>query len=157
RSVGALQVVEFADLNMTDFNAPLLGPASPRTQADASEAWKSVKRALPSCDVVRFTKMPPMIDTRPNPLCLPGGLLPAAANGNLLVTGDAWNDYHFSLERTVRKELERNWRVFCRAADARFLPVAGPDEALATLAEMEDLQRARMHQLGQPYKLDEPV
>lgn len=157
RGVGTLQVVEFADLNMTDFNAPLLGPASPITQADAREAWKAVKRALPSCDAVRFTKMPPMIGTRPNPLCLPGGLLPAAANGNLLVVGDVWQEYNRSLERTVRKELERNWRVFTRSPDARFVPITDAGQALATLVEMEDLQRARMHALGQPYALDEPV
>ena len=157
RGVGALQVVEFADLNMTDFNAPLLGPASPRTADDAAAAWKAVKRALPSCDAVRFTKMPPMIGPRPNPLCLPGGLLPAAANGNLLVTGDSWNDYHFSLERTVRKELERNWRVFTRAPEARFVAITDRDEALDILVQMEDLQRIRMRDLGQPYGLDEPV
>lgn len=157
RGVGALQVVEFADLNMTDFNAPLLGPASPRTQGDAQEAWKAVKRALPSCDAVRFTKMPPMIGTRPNPLCLAGGLLPAAANGNLLVIGEVWEEYNRSLERTVRKELERNWRVFTRSEDARFVPIADSEVALATLAEMEALQRVRMQELGQPYGLDEPV
>jgi CelD/BcsL family acetyltransferase involved in cellulose biosynthesis len=116
-----------------------------------------VKRALPSCDAVRLTKMPPMIGTRPNPLCLPGGLLPAAANGNLVTTSDVWNDYHFSLERTVRKELERNWRVFARAPDAHFAAVTDPAEALATLVEMETLQRMRMQELGEPYTLDEPV
>ncbi len=157
RGVGALQVVEFADLNMTDFNAPLLGPAAPRTAEDAAQAWKAVKRALPSCDAVRFTKMPPMIGSRPNPLCLPGSLLPAAANGNLLVTGDSWNDYHFSLERSVRKELERCWRVFSRAPDASFTAVTDPDEALAILVQMEDLQRVRMRGLGEFYGLDEPV
>jgi CelD/BcsL family acetyltransferase involved in cellulose biosynthesis len=157
RGVGTLQVVEFADLNMTDFNAPLLGPASPRTPADAQEAWKAVKRALPSCDAVRFTKMPPMIGARPNPLCLAGGLLPAAANGNLLVTGEVWEEYNRSLERTVRKELERNWRVFNRSDDARFVPVTDPAQALTTLVEMEALQRVRMHDLGQSYGLDEPV
>ncbi len=157
RSVGALQVMEFCDLNMTDFNAPLLGPAAPRTAADAAAAWKAVKRALPSCDVVRFTKMPPMIGTRPNPLCLPGGLLPAAANGNLLVTGESWADYHFSLERTVRKELERNWRVFSRAPAAHLATITDPAEALALLVQMEDLQRVRMRGLGQFYGLDEPV
>ena len=157
RSAGALQVVEFADLNMTDFNAPLLCPAAPRTQADAQEAWKAVKRALPSCDAVRFTKMPPMIGTRPNPLCLPGGLLPGAANGNLVITSDVWNDYHFSLERTVRKELERNWRVFSRDPQARFAAITDPAEALATLVEMEKLQRIRMQDLGESYTLDEPV
>lgn len=157
RSVGALQVVEFADLNMTDFNAPLLGPAAPRNPADALEAWKAVKRALPSCDAVRFTKMPPMIGARPNPLCLAGGLLPAAANGNLLVVGDVWEDYNRSLERTVRKELERNWRVFTRSPDAHFTPITDPDAALASLVEMEALQRVRMHGLGEPYTLDDPV
>jgi len=157
RSLGALQVVEFADLNMTDFNAPLLGPAAPRTPADAARAWRAVRRALAPCDAVRFTKMPPLIGERPNPLCLPGGLLPAAANGNLLVPGESWHDYHFGLERTVRKELERCWRVFNRAPEASFVTITDPDEALAMLVQMEDLQRVRMRDLGQFYGLDEPV
>jgi CelD/BcsL family acetyltransferase involved in cellulose biosynthesis len=157
RGEGALQVVEFCDLNMTDFNAPLLGPAAPRTAADAAAAWKAVKRVLPSCDAVRLTKMPPMIGACPNPLCLPAGLFPAAANGNLLVTGESWNDYHFSLERTVRKELERSWRVFTRTAEAAFTPITDPAQALAVLGRMEELQSARMRELGQPYGLDDPV
>lgn len=157
RGVGGLQVLEFADLNMTDFNAPLLGPAAPRTAQDAAAAWKAVKRSLPSCDAVRFTKMPPMIAGRPNPLCLPGGLLRAAVNGNLLVTGDSWNDYHFSLERTVRKELERSWRVFTRTTEATFTPLTDPLEAMSVLSKVEALQSARMRELAQPYGLDDPV
>ncbi len=31
----SLRIVEFADLNLTDFNAPLLGPAAPRDEVTA--------------------------------------------------------------------------------------------------------------------------
>ncbi len=157
RAVGNLRLVEFADLNMTDFNAPLLGPAAPRSTEEAAQAWAAVKRALPSCDAVRLTKMPAMIGTRPNPLALLPGLLPAAVNGNVVAMGEDWNGFHFGLERTVRKELERSWRVFTRADDANLFTVTDPAEALAVLARMEELQSARMRELGQPYTLDEPV
>lgn len=157
RRVGSKRVVEFADLNMTDFNAPLLGPAAPRTAAEAARAWKAVKRALPRCDAVRFTKMPPMIGGRSNPLTLLSGLLPAAVNGNLVTIGKDWNEFHFGLERTVRKELERSWRVFSRADGAGLHVVTDPRVALDVLGRMERLQSRRMHELGQPYTMDEPV
>jgi CelD/BcsL family acetyltransferase involved in cellulose biosynthesis len=155
--VGNLQVVEFADLNMTDFNAPLLGPAAPRTTDDAARAWAAAKRALPSCDAVRLTKMPAMIGARPNPLALLTGLVPAAVNGNLVSMGEDWNGFHFGLERTVRKELERSWRVFTRADDAGLFAITDPAEALSVLEQVEELQSARMRELGQPYTLDKPV
>jgi CelD/BcsL family acetyltransferase involved in cellulose biosynthesis len=157
RPVGNLQLVEFADLSITDFNAPLLGPAAPRTADDAASAWAAAKRALPSCDVVRLTKMPAMIGARPNPLALLTGLLPAAVNGNVVAMGEDWNGFHFGLERTVRKELERSWRVFTRAGDAGLVAITDPAEALSVLARVEDLQSARMRELGQPYSLDKPV
>lgn len=157
RQIGSRRIIEFADLNMTDFNAPLLGPAAPRTAAEAARAWKAVKRALPRCDAVRFANMPPMIGGRPNPLTLLTGHIPAAVNGNLVTIGEGWNVFHFGLERTVRKELERSWRVFSRADGAGLHAVTNPDVALDVLSRMERLQSRRMHELGQPYTLDEPV
>jgi CelD/BcsL family acetyltransferase involved in cellulose biosynthesis len=157
RRIGSRRIIEFADLNMTDFNAPLLGPAAPRTAVEAARAWKAVKRALPHCDAVRFTKMPPMIGERANPLALLAGLLPSAVNGNLVTIGEDWNGFHFGLERTVRKELERSWRVFSRADNSGLHAVTDPDVALSVLDRMERLQSRRMHELGQPYTLDDPV
>ena len=157
RRVGNLRVVEFTDLNMTDFNEPLLGPAAPRTSAEAAHAWAAVKRALPPCDAVRLTKMPAMIGARPNPLALLTGLLPAAVNGNVVDMGEDWNGFHFGLERTVRKELEHSWRVFTRADDAGLFAITDSAEALSVLEQVEELQSARMRELGQPYTLDKPV
>ena len=157
RRVGSRRVIEFADLNMTDFNAPLLGPAAPRTAQEAARAWKAVKRVLPACDAVRFTKMPSLIGERANPLVLLAGLLPSAVNGNLVTIGEDWNEFHFGLERTVRKELERSWRVFSRADNTGLHAVTDPEVALSLLGRMERLQSRRMHELGQPYTLDDPV
>jgi CelD/BcsL family acetyltransferase involved in cellulose biosynthesis len=157
RRIGSRRIIEFADLNMTDFNAPLLGPAAPRTAAEAARAWKAVKRSLPRCDALRFTKMPPMIGGRPNPLTLLAGLLPAAVNGNLVTIGEDWNAFHFGLERTVRKELERSWRVFSRAENTGLHAVTDPEAGLSVLARMEVLQSRRMREIGQPYTMDDPV
>lgn len=157
RRIGSRRIIECADLNMTDFNAPLLGPAAPRTAQDAARAWKAVKRVLPRCDAVRFIKMPPLIGGRPNPLALLAGLSLSAVNGNLVTIGEDWNEFHFGLERTVRKELERSWRVFSRADGAGLHAVTDPDVALSVLSRMEKLQSRRMREIGQPYTMDDPV
>jgi CelD/BcsL family acetyltransferase involved in cellulose biosynthesis len=157
RPRGRLRLIEFADLNMTDFNAPLLGPAAPCGKAAAQEAWAELRAALPSHDLLHFTKMPGAIGTRPNPLLLAAQALPCAANGNLLTMGEAWSGFHFGLEKTVRKELERSWRVFTRDPRAALTVMTDGDEAVALLGRMDALQRARMAELGQPYEMETPV
>jgi CelD/BcsL family acetyltransferase involved in cellulose biosynthesis len=157
RKAGGLRVIEFADLNMTDFNAPLLGPAAPLTAADGRKAWAALKRALPPHDLLRFAKLPGEIAGKPNPLLLGRKAMPAAANGNLLVMGEEWNSFHFGLEKTVRKELERSWRVFTREPETSLAVISDPGEAALMLETMTALQRARMAEIGQPYGMDAPV
>ncbi len=47
RKVRGIRQIEFADLGMSDFNAPLLGPAAPLDAAAAKKAWAALKQALP--------------------------------------------------------------------------------------------------------------
>ena len=44
RTHRGLRVVEFADLDLTDYNAPLLGPAAPRDAARARLLWRELGR-----------------------------------------------------------------------------------------------------------------
>lgn len=157
RPVGRRIALEFADLGMTDFNMPLLGPAAPADARAARDAWTALHHALPPHDFVRFTKMPVTLAGRPNPLALLRGVRPGAVNGNLVVTTDDWNGFHFGLERTVRKELERSWRVFEKMPGTRLRAVTDPDDARRVLGAMDGLQRARMTDIGQPFTLDDPV
>jgi CelD/BcsL family acetyltransferase involved in cellulose biosynthesis len=113
-----VRIVEFADLNLTDYNAPLLTAAAPRNAARARVLWRdllsALKRLPGGADLIRLRKMPLDLANGPNPLALLDGARPCPLNGNVVTTGDDFDAYRYSLERTVRKNLERSWRVFTR-------------------------------------------
>lgn len=155
--IGSLWVIEFADLHLTDYNAPLIGPAAPRDRREAAQLWRAVRRALPPADLVRLAKMEAAFGGTPNPFALLPGATACALNGNLVRLGpdyDAWR--YAGLPRTDRTNLERVWRVFTKHPDAAFERVTDPERARAVLAAIENLQERRMDALGATYFLNEP-
>jgi CelD/BcsL family acetyltransferase involved in cellulose biosynthesis len=152
RIQNGIRIVEFADLDLTDYNAPMLGAAAPRDANAARALWRDLKAALRrmpgGADLVRLGKMPVDLDGRPNPLARLNGASPSPLNGNVVTTGDDFDAYRYSLERTVRKELERSWRVFTREPAAAFQIITDGDDALRVLSTMEIQQEARMRHLG---------
>src|SRR5882757_1477400 len=119
----------------------MLTAAAPRDAKGARALWRDLKAALRrmpgGADLVRFRKMPVDLDGRPNPLALLEGAGGCPLNGNVVTTGDDFDAYRYSLERTVRKELERSWRVFTRDPAAAFRIITERDEALRFLSTME--------------------
>jgi CelD/BcsL family acetyltransferase involved in cellulose biosynthesis len=154
-----IRIVEFVDLSLTDYNAPILAGAAPRHAIAARALWRDLKvalRRMPGrADLIRLQKMPADLDGPPNPLALLGGAGPCPLNGNVVETGDDFDAYRYSLERTVRKELKRSWRVFTRDPAAAFKFVTGKGEALRILETMEVQQGARMRQLGLNFILND--
>lgn len=149
-----LRRISFADLDLVDYNAPILGPAAPRDAAGARALWRALRRALPPADLIDFRKMPPRIGGQPNPLALLP-TLPCALNGNVVQTGDDYEAYkRGKLRRTVRKELERSWRVFARSEAIGFRTVTGIAERRRVLAAIEAQQPIRMNLTGKNYGLD---
>jgi CelD/BcsL family acetyltransferase involved in cellulose biosynthesis len=155
------RIVEPADLDLTDYNAPVLGAAAPRDAKAARAMWKDLRdalRRLPGgADLIRLRKMPVELDGRPNPLALLDGAGRCSLNGNIVVTGDDFDAWRFTLERTVRKELERSWRVFTRDPAAAFRIISDKDEALRVLSTMETQQGDRMQQLGLNFILNDEI
>jgi CelD/BcsL family acetyltransferase involved in cellulose biosynthesis len=154
-----IRIIEFADHNLTDYNAPLLYPSAPRDAAGMRVLWRDLKAALKrlpgGADLVRFRKMPFDLDGRPNPLTLLDAAHASSLNSNVVTTSDDFDAYRYSLERTVRKELERSWRVFSRHAGAEFGIVTDPEEAQRVLTAMEIQQDARMRHLGLKFMLND--
>ncbi len=150
-----LQIAEFADLNMTDYNAPLIGPAAPTDPAGTTRLWRALRDALPGIDFMRLKKMPLEIAGRPNPLLRDAWTSPCVLAGNVVATTDDFDAYRHSLDRHDRKELERSWRVFTRHAGASFRVIDDRDEALRLLEIMESQQRTRIRELGLTYTLDD--
>jgi CelD/BcsL family acetyltransferase involved in cellulose biosynthesis len=159
RVQGGVRIVEFADLNLTDYNAPLLTAAAPRHAGAARAMWRDLKDALKrlpgGADLVRLRKMPVDLAGQPNPLALLDGARPCPLNGNVVLTGDDFDAYRYSLERTVRKNLERSWRVFTRDPAAALRIVTDRNEALRVLSTMEMQQGARMRHLGLNFILND--
>ena len=159
RQQDGLRIVEFADLGLTDYNAPLLGPAAPRDIRSARRMWRDLLAALRKlpggADLIRLRKLPLDLDGRPNPLAILDAAGPCSLNGNLLITGEDYDAWRYQLERTARKELERSWRVFTRHPGAGFRLAADAAEALTFLATTEVQQGTRMQSLGLNFILNE--
>lgn len=157
RHEDGMRVVEFADLSLTDYNAPLLGPAAPRDRTAAMRAMRAVRHVLPAADLLRLAKMPSEIKGRANPLVLHPAAMDCALNGNVVRMGADYDDWRRSLGRTYRKELERSWRVFTRAEDAIFERITDPEVARDVMATLEKQQGDRMRAVGNAYALDAPA
>jgi len=154
-----IRIVEFADLDLTDYNAPLLAVAAPRDAATARVLWRDLSAALRrlpgGADLIRLRKMPVDLGSQPNPLALLDGARPCPLNGNVVTTGDDFDAWRHQLERTVRKNLERSWRVFTRDPAARLQIVTDQEQALRVLSTMEIQQGARMRHLGLNFILND--
>jgi CelD/BcsL family acetyltransferase involved in cellulose biosynthesis len=154
-----IAIVEFADLDLTDYNAPILGPAAPRDAKAARALWRDLLSALRrmqgGADLIRLRKVVVDLDGRPNPLALLDEAGPCSLNGNVVTTGEDYDAWRYTLEKTVRKELERSWRVFTRDPAAAFTMVTDSNEALRILSTTEVQQGTRMQSLGLNFILND--
>lgn len=157
-----LREVAFADAGVVDYVAPIVAPdwhggAHPLLAARAG--WALLLPALRGHDVWRIEKMLPQ--TLPedggiaNPLALVWRTQPGEMFGNEFSVPGPWEGWRRSLDKRVRKEIERSWRVFERSPQARFERVTDPAQALALLQVLEQQQSKRMGGQRQ-YRLDRP-
>ena len=151
-----IRVVEFADLGVSDNNAPILacGATSDTAGAEAiSTALVDGLRALPDrFDVLRLKKMPAHVGGKPNPLLALGRPGSCSLNGNLVLTGDDYADYQASIKRM---QMPRCWRVFSRHAGARFEIATDATRAHELLDVMDVQQQERMQKLGSRFVLND--
>ncbi|MCK1489481.1 GNAT family N-acetyltransferase [Bradyrhizobium sp. 180] len=147
-----IRVVEFADLGVSDNNAPILSLDADAPDA-ISKALIDALRALPDgFDLLRLRKMPAQIGGKPNPLVSLGRIGSSSLNGNLVLMGDDYEAYQASIKRM---QMPRCWRVFSRHAGARFEIAADIARAHELLDVMDVQQQARMRKLGSPFILND--
>ncbi|MGY3033295.1 CelD/BcsL family acetyltransferase involved in cellulose biosynthesis [Bradyrhizobium sp. USDA 4354] len=151
-----IRIVEFADLGVSDNNAPVLAldAALDAGATDAiNRALIGALRALPDrFDLLRLKKMPAQVGGRPNPLVSLGRIGSSSLNGNLVLMGDDYDDYQASIKRL---QMPRCWRVFSRHAGARFEIAADVVRAHELLDVTDVQQQARMQKLGSPFVLND--
>jgi CelD/BcsL family acetyltransferase involved in cellulose biosynthesis len=153
-----VRVVEFADLNVTDYNAPVLRPGVTFDMTEARAIGKALiseLRKVPGgVDLVRLRKMPGKIAGGMNPLALLGREGSSSLNGNIIETGDDFEAYQTSIKRI---QMPRYWRVFSRNPGAAFRMIGSVDEALQAVDVMDAQQQARMQKLGLEFVLNDAI
>jgi CelD/BcsL family acetyltransferase involved in cellulose biosynthesis len=153
-----VRIVEFPDLGLTDYNAPILALGTPGNETQARALCRALLvalRRLPEgADLVRLQKMPAHLDGMPNPFVSIGRLGSCSLNGNLISIGEDFEAYRSSIKRM---QLPRSWRVFSRNPGAAFRIVTDVDEAVALLDTMDAQQQARMQHLGLEFMLNDAV
>ncbi|MGO4871859.1 MAG: GNAT family N-acetyltransferase [Roseiarcus sp.] len=63
-----LATIEFPDLGLSDYNAPLTAPDLDLDAAEIRDLWDQIHRGLPPADIVRFDKVPTTFRGRDNPI-----------------------------------------------------------------------------------------
>jgi CelD/BcsL family acetyltransferase involved in cellulose biosynthesis len=157
RQDGALRIIEFADSDVSDSNAPILGSAAPQDASGARALWREIRAELPDADIARFTKMPAEVEDRVNPFALLASTRRAPFSGNVVTIGGSFDDYLATLKGMLRKQLRKHWRLFAAHEGAAFRRIDAPDEALKILVTLERQQGERLRAQGQPYRLNEPA
>jgi CelD/BcsL family acetyltransferase involved in cellulose biosynthesis len=146
-----LREVAFADAGVVDYVAPLVaadwhGGAEPQDAAKA--LWRAMARALRGFDVWRVQKMLPAglpeAGAVTNPLQLVWRTHESDMFGNQFVVQGPWEEWRHSLDKRVRKEIERCWRVFERSPVARLERVRDPVQAQALFDTLEQQQSERL-------------
>ena len=160
-----LRWVGYADAGVVDYVAPLLAPhwacGAPEVEA-ARALWQALRLALAGHDVLALDKLLerglPETGHRANPLTLALPTAPSDLFGNQFEVEGDWEDWRRSLDKRVRKEIERCWRVFHRSPVARFERITDPARAAELLTVLEQQQSERLSPvLGERYKLDQPA
>ncbi|AHY54679.1 GNAT family N-acetyltransferase [Bradyrhizobium japonicum] len=151
-----IRIVEFADLGVSDNNAPILAldAASDAAATDAiGRALVDAVRALPDrFDLLRLKKMPAHVGGKPNSLVSLGRIGSCSLNCNLVLMGDDYEVYRASIKRM---QMPRCWRVFSRHAGARFEIATDVARARELLDVMDVQQQARMRKLGSRFVLND--
>ena len=159
RRARGLDIVEFADLDITDCNAPAVAPGLLADPAAAADAIAAVRAALPRCDVLRLTKMPTMIGGHANPLAAPTLDRPSTTDSlptwSVHAPG-SWDDYLKSLDRYTRKELGRSLRLCEQIGPTRLVRARTAAEGLAILDVVDALQRERLARTQTRHVFDDP-
>lgn len=154
-----IRVARLADIGVSDYRAPILGPAAPDAPGDVRALWRSVLAALDGrADLVRFEAMPDTIRGRANPLARIAGVARSSLTG-LEVTCEGTVDQLLrDRGKKFRKEAERCGRLLAKEGTPTFRRATTPDAIGRAYAALEAQQSRRHAASGSGgYVLDRPL
>jgi CelD/BcsL family acetyltransferase involved in cellulose biosynthesis len=151
----SLNIARFADLGVSDYGAPILGPALLVKRRSIRRAWRAVRHALRDVDMIRLERMPAEIAGRPNPLISRAGMAPSRLSGSTVRIGGTVDDYVAGLDAKDRDAIERGTRLWNKEDNPRFARATTADDVAHAYAVLEEQQAERNVVVGRKYKLND--
>ncbi|HET6388078.1 GNAT family N-acetyltransferase [Hyphomicrobium sp.] len=156
RSENGIRRIEFADLWVTDYNAPLLRFGHNFHGRFEQEVWPAVLAALPPADVLILRKMPVSLGAMMNPLTTLSAVESSDLSGHIADLGDDWGAYVSSLSKSALRELRRRTAKFANEHGGHLRRITTHADAFAALDVLQQQQTARLAARGAKHVFDDP-
>ncbi len=157
RKKRTLRIARFADFGVSDYGAPILGPALLTKRRSMRRAWRAVRHAMRDVDLIRLEKMPAEIAGRPNPLLSRAGISPSRFSGNVVQITGTVEDYIAGLSGDFRQSLERFEKFWERRGPPRFTRATSQDEIAHAYAALDERRSSSDAVFGNETVIEDPV
>ncbi|MFT4096963.1 MAG: GNAT family N-acetyltransferase [Rhodoblastus sp.] len=148
RRESGVRIVEFADLGVSDYHAPLFAPEMSELGERAAALWSQVRAALRPADLFRFEKAPRRVDGLRNPLLdIARRQMSFSAWEVALPADRAAFDAGFP-DRTFLRELARKNRRIAGRGEVRFAEACTPEDQRRAFDVLCEQRAARFAELG---------
>ena len=157
RRLGGLLVVEFPDLGVADYNAPVFDPELAHQSESWAAVWAAVRTALPA-GLVRFEKMPLTVEGSSNPLARLHDAAPIELQCFAVALPETFEAYRADvLDPKIARELGEKRRRYQNRSRQVFGVVDNAADAERVFAALVAQRKARFAALGRAEILDDPV
>lgn len=148
RRDAGLTLVEFADLGVSDYHAPLFAPEMSDLRAHGPALWARIQAALRPADLFRFEKAPPLVGGMRNPLLdVARRQMNFSAWDVALPSDRAAFDAGLADQSFLRELARKNRRIGGRG-QVRFSEARTPEELRRAFGALCEQRAARFAELG---------
>ena len=159
RRIYGVNVVQFADLGVSDYNAPILAKNFDPAPAQWRRLWRRILAALGLGGVLRFKNMPRRIAGRSNPFTRDrhfSAPMEIASWGVELPASAAAYRTQF-LSRKFAKDIAKKTRRAARAGEVEFAPARTPDDRRLAFGLLARQRQERCDEMGRGNSLASPA
>ena len=149
RTEGIAAIVEFADLGVSDYNAPIMASGHPLCSVESASLRAQLTTAFPGSDLLRLEKAPVQFDGARNPLASWAADKPMAfASWGVDLPADRDTFDRLRLDPSFAKELKKKKRRLGARGEVRFSEAVDAIEKCRVFSALCAQRAARFAELG---------
>ncbi len=149
RREGRLRIVDFADLGVSDYTAPVVATGFAPDRQVMRDIWAQVRDALPPADLLLLARLPERIGEDANPLLLLPGCRRLDMRAHGVRLPESWRAYEAGfLKRHFRADLRRRRRKLESVGKTTFVVADSADDIRQVFQVMLAQRRQRFATLG---------